>query len=99
MDYVVTADDPRRPAITHRQVVKHTLGNLTLLTPAGNPRLGNLPFTTTDTAVGMSKRDALRASLLKMNQEIAACAAWNEVSIAERATRLADRAISRWPSI
>lgn len=99
MDYVVTADDPRRAAITNRQVMKHTLGNLTLLTPAGNPRLGNLPFTTTDTVVGMSKREALRTSLLKMNQEIAAREVWNEVSIAERALLLADRAIARWPSI
>ncbi len=99
MDYIVTADDPRRPAIMNRQVVKHTLGNLTLLTPAGNPHLGNLPFTTTDAVMGISKRDALRASLLKMNQEIAACEEWNEVRIAERADRLADRAISIWPSI
>ena len=99
MDYIVTADDPRRPAITSRQVVKHTLGNLTLLTPAGNPRLGNLPFTTLDAAIGMSKREALRASLLKMNQEIAACEEWNESRIAARASRLADRAIARWPSI
>ena len=79
--------------------MKHTLGNLTLLTPAGNPRLGNLPFKTTDVAVGMSKREALRASLLKMNQEIAACDGWHEITIAERANRLADRAILRWPSI
>ena len=99
MDYVVTADDPRRPAITNRQVVKHTLGNLTLLTPSGNPRLGNLPFMTLDSAVGMSKREALRASLLKMNQEIAACADWNEQYISERAIRLSDRAICIWPSL
>jgi hypothetical protein len=39
-DYLVSADDPRHAAIGRRQTLKNSLGNLTLLTPSGNPRLG-----------------------------------------------------------
>jgi hypothetical protein len=97
-DFVVAADDPRHAAIKRRELLKHTLGNLTLLTPSGNPRLGNQPFAAPDDVVGISKRDALRASLLKMNQEIAAHAEWSEERIIARARVLATRAIAIWPS-
>jgi hypothetical protein len=97
LDYIVTAEDPRHTAIAYREALKHTLGNLTLLTPSGNPRLGNLPFMAVDDVAGLSKRDALRASLLKMNQEIAAHSTWGETQISERADVLASRAISIWP--
>ena len=96
-DGTVSADDPRYSAIAIRQSAKHTLGNLTLLTPSGNPRLGNLPFTVADDAVGMSKREALRSSLLKMNQEIASNAAWSEEHILARADVLAKRVVAIWP--
>jgi uncharacterized protein with ParB-like and HNH nuclease domain len=96
IDYVVMADDPRHSAIATRQQLKHTLGNLTLLTPSGNPRLGNKPFIVIDDALGISKRDALRNSLLKMNQEIAAYDEWNESKIKERADILSNRAIVLW---
>jgi hypothetical protein len=98
-DYIVSGDDPRRDPIDRREIVKHTLGNLTLLTPSGNPRLGNLPFAVTDKAVGRSKREALRGSLLKMNQEIAACDDWGEKQISERAKILAERAALLWPNL
>jgi hypothetical protein len=96
-DFIVSFEDPRHAAIAHRQTLKHTLGNLTLLTPTGNPRLGNLPFAATDPAIGLSKRAALHASLLRLNQEIAACDGWTEDQIIERSHQLADRAIARWP--
>jgi hypothetical protein len=95
-DYVVAADDPRYAAIRRRETLKNTLGNLTLLTTSGNPSLGNLPFAADDAA--MSKREALRASLLKMNLEIAAHSEWNEEKIIARADILATRAIALWPS-
>ncbi len=97
MDYIVPADDPRHPFIARRQVLKHSLGNLTLLTPAGNPHLGNRPFTDPDAEVGISKREALRKSLLKMNQEIAESETWGEAQILFRAGKLTERAISLWP--
>jgi hypothetical protein len=98
LDYMVSAEDPRRGAIQRREVLKHTLGNLTLLTPSGNPRLSNLPFERLDAAVGLSKRDAMRASLLKMNQEIAAHDSWTEETIEARGRLLAARTIALWPS-
>jgi len=97
-DFVVSTDDPRLVGIKHREGLKHTFGNLTLLTPSGNPRLGNQPFTVTDPSVGISKREALRSSLLKMNQEIAAQPTWDEQRIAERASRLASLALKLWPA-
>jgi hypothetical protein len=49
--------------IVSRELLKHTFGNLTLLTGARNPALGNLGFG--------KKRIALGKSLLKLNHEIA----------------------------
>jgi hypothetical protein len=76
--------------IADREAVKHTLGNLTLLTEARNPSLGNLSFDT--------KRDALRKSLLKLNHEIAGLSCWAEENIRARATRLATLATEIWPA-
>ena len=77
--------------IAEREAVKHTLGNLTLLTDARNPSLGNLDFN--------SKREKLRMSLLKLNHEIAEMPNWTEERIRIRATRLSDLAIKRWPAL
>lgn len=96
-EYAVAADDQRRAQIATRQIIKHSLGNLTLLTTSGNPRLGNLPYTVSDPTLGLSKREALRTSLLKMNQEIATREQWDEESIAHRADLLSERAIYLWP--
>jgi len=97
-DRVVGVDDPRHPAISRREALKNSLGNLTLLTPSGNPRLGNKPFTTVDPVVKISKREALRTSLLKMNHEIAEHEEWDEETILRRATLLATRAVELWPA-
>jgi len=96
MDYIVSADDPRHAGVFHREILKHTLGNLTLLTPSGNPRLGNKPFTVPDDAIGMSKREAFRTSLLRMNHDIASETVWSEVQIQRRADVIAERAIRLW---
>lgn len=95
--FIVPEDDPRRMEIETRQLLKHSLGNLTLLTMPNNARLGNLPFTQPETTTGKSKREVLRVSLLKMNQEIAANEEWNEGTIRDRALLLTKRAIRLWP--
>lgn len=97
-DYIVPLEDPRHGAIQAREGLKNSLGNLTLLTASGNPRLGNQPFTVADDVVGISKREALRASLLKMNQEIATHPTWGEKEISARADMLAVRGVAIWPS-
>ena len=76
--------------IAEREALKHTLGNLTLLTDARNPALSNLDFTL--------KRDKLRESRLKLNYEIAEMPDWTAERIRARANRLADLAINVWPS-
>ncbi|MDQ3547249.1 MAG: HNH endonuclease family protein, partial [Chloroflexota bacterium] len=65
----------------------HVLGNLTLT--AYNPELSNSPFET--------KRSLISNSNLVMNREIAEQTEWSETEIAERAHRLADKAIALWP--
>jgi len=97
LDFIVPADDPRRSEIELREILKHSLGNLTLLTLPNNSRLGNLPFTQHESGTGMSKREALRVSLLKMNQEIASHEEWNENHIKGRALILTERAMRLWP--
>ncbi len=97
LDYGVQGSDPRWGEIDRRQILKHSLGNLTLLTLPNNSRLGKLPYTQADSRSGQSKRDALRASLLKLNLEISAHDSWDETRIQERAKRLASRAKLIWP--
>jgi Protein of unknown function (DUF1524) len=83
-----------RILIDRREVAKNTLGNLTLLTSSANPSLSNLPF---NGEPEQNKREFLRSSLLKMNQEIANCPMWDEAAIQRRAERLADLATALWP--
>lgn len=78
-------------AIAKRESLKHTLGNLTLLTDARNPSLGNLGFAV--------KRDKLKNSLLKSNQLIAALPDWAEENIQTRGKSLADCAVKLWPGL
>jgi hypothetical protein len=86
--------------IAERDALKHTLGNLTLLTDARNPSLGNTGLP--------AKLDKYKASLLKLNHEIAAMPDWTGVqtggdaissAIRERANRLCDLAIRIWPAL
>lgn len=65
----------------------HTLGNLTLT--GYNENLSNHEFA--------RKRDTLRASSLRMNQEIAACDTWGPDQIEQRGRELARRIIENWP--
>ncbi len=97
LDYVVPADDPCRQEIEFRQNLKHCLGNLTLLTMPNNSRLGNLPFTQPEASTGLSKREVLHRSLLRMNQEIAGHSEWGEAQILSRGELLTKRAIALWP--
>jgi hypothetical protein len=73
-------DEKMRLEIIEREKVKHSLGNLTLLTPAANPSLGNRSFE--------EKKQRLRDSLLKMNQMIAAKQGWDGNAIAERSAQI-----------
>ncbi len=67
-DFSAPTDDAMRTAIEERDRLKHTLGNLTLLTPAENPSISKGPYVGQP---GGNKRERLRGSLLKLNHEIA----------------------------
>jgi hypothetical protein len=94
-DLTTGVDEQMRTLIDRREAAKNTLGNLTLLTRSANPSLSNLPF---DGKPGQNKREFLRSSLLKMNQDIANCAMWDEAAIEKRAERLATLASALWPT-
>jgi hypothetical protein len=90
-DLMTGMSESQLKLIAEREALKHTLGNLTLLTDARNPSLGNLDFAT--------KQVKLRESLLKLNHEIAEMPNWTEERIRTRAARLSDLAIKIWPAI
>jgi hypothetical protein len=90
-DLMTGMSESQLKLIAEREALKHTLGNLTLLTGARNPSLGNLDFT--------AKQAQLRKSLLKLNHEIAEMPDWTEERIRTRATRLSDLAIKLWPAL
>jgi hypothetical protein len=78
---------PRAAALrtTMLEPVKHNLGNLTILTSDENGSIANASFST--------KKPALAASPLHMNQEIGAVASWNESEVNKRGSRLIAAAI------
>jgi len=84
-DFLTGMSESQLKLIGEREALKHTLGNLTLLTDSRNPSLGNLDFA--------AKQQKLRESLLKLNREIAEMPNWTEARIRTRATRLSDLAI------
>ena len=90
-DLMTGMTEPQLKVIAERESIKHTLGNLTLLTDARNPSLGNLGFST--------KQEKLKKSLLKLNHEIADMPDWTEEQIRTRARRLSDLAVRAWPAI
>ncbi len=90
-DLMTGMTESQLKAIAEREALKHTLGNLTLLTKARNPSLGNLDFAT--------KRLELKDSLLKLNHEIADMEDWTAEQIRARANRLSVLAARLWPAL
>jgi hypothetical protein len=74
-----------------RQRAVDTLGNLSLLTEALNPSLGNAGWAI--------KREKFHTSLLRLNREVGLADDWNETAIEARAKILANTANTKlWPS-
>jgi hypothetical protein len=77
-------EGPRR-----RELLKHTIGNLTLATSALNPALSN--------AAWSQKREALQAhSLLMLTKDVVDHAEWTEADIEHRTARLTDVILRVW---
>lgn len=91
LDRVTGADQAMLEAISARERIIHTLGNLTLITVPGNIVASNSAFE--------AKREWLKKSLLALNLEVLERPAWNEGEIEARAARLGDLAIQVWPGL
>ncbi|MEO7203194.1 MAG: DUF262 domain-containing protein [Candidatus Tumulicola sp.] len=88
-DFTTGMSEAQMQLVREAEALKHTLGNLTLLTAALNPSVGNGSFE--------KKRNHFKHSLLKMNQDIAAELSWSADQIRKRAANLFESAITVWP--
>lgn len=77
---------------THREKLKNTLGNLTLLTKYLNPSIGNAGWDL------KRSKDGLGDSILIINREIIECEVWDEEAISRRALSLAKALDQVWPA-
>ena len=83
-------DGSRAGVITRRQRLKHTLGNLTLLTQPLNSSVSNGPF--------VQKRDSIADhTLLELNRSILKASEWDEEKIMQRGAEMAALAKEIWP--
>ena len=86
-----TVDEAVRREMEIREAAKHTLGNLTLLTEALNPSIGNESWET--------KRARIGGSLLALNRHLAEHPTWSERDIEARGGKLAAVINLAWPSL
>lgn len=84
-------EQARQAAITQRSVLRHTFGNLTLVTGPLNSTLSNGPWS--------DKLPELRNSVLRLNRywDAHQIRDWGEARIRERGERLFDHACQIWP--
>ena len=91
--YTVVEDDSALGRTVRRNRLKHSMGNLTLLTQPMNSAQSNAGWT--------EKRalllDPERGSLLVLNKEITAVDDWNEPAIEARGAALFSLAVAIWP--
>ena len=83
-------DDAMLSAITTRDKLLQTLGNLTLITVPGNSAASNSAF--------HEKKAWLKQSLLALNLAVLERSTWDEAAIKDRAEVLADLAVKVWPA-
>jgi len=76
--------------IKKRDSVLHRLGKLTLVTLPHNPSLSNRPWS--------DKAPSLAKSKLSLNVEVSEYQSWNEEAISDRGEKLAEKALTIWPS-
>lgn len=85
----IPVDEEMAVAMRHRDVHRHRLGNLTLVTTPLNSSMQNQGFD--------AKRERLGKSLMALNTTIAESSAWDESAIAKRCSDLANLAVEIWP--
>jgi uncharacterized protein with ParB-like and HNH nuclease domain len=77
-------------ATQRRDQLKHTLGNLTLLTKKLNPSISNSAWAT-------KRPEITKQSKLNLNREFHDVMQWDEQHIAQRAKRFAEILVAIWP--
>ena len=87
----VPMDDAMKALVEARAQLVDTLGNLTLITGALNPSLGNAGW--------QKKRERLSGSLLALNRMVAKVDDWTEKSIEARADKIGDVILVRWSAL
>ena len=91
-DGTVAKNEPGEPNVDERNALKHTLGNLTLLTSELNISSGNRSFA--------DKRQRFeKHSKLFLNDWFAEKTRWVEAEIRQRGEHLADLAFKIWPAL
>jgi hypothetical protein len=72
-----------------RNRLKHTIGNLTMLTKKLNPAVSNGPFE-------LKRREINQFSILSLNRFLHHTEEWDEEAIRERSARLFEIAREEW---
>lgn len=83
-------DETMAAHVDARTQIIDTLGNLTLLTGALNPSLGNASWE--------KKKEKLSCSLLALNRDLAKSSQWDEDTIKQRSKIIANAIIKLWPA-
>lgn len=84
-------EEAEKAKATHRRDhLKHTLGNLTLLTKKLNPSVSNSAWTT-------KRPEITKQSKLNLNREFYTVSEWTEQQIEERGKRFVDILLKIWP--
>jgi len=81
-------DEATRALMEKREVKKHCIGNLTVITGSLNTSLGNESWA--------EKQKRIKASLLKVNQDVANSNKWDEEDIDARGIDLSESIIKLW---
>ena len=87
----VLEDDTAIGRIVRRNRIKHTLGNLTLVTPSFNSSVSNLAF-------DVKKKEFEDQSILMLTKDFVKNSQWGEYEIATRGRTLFDVARQIWIS-
>ena len=88
--FLVEEDESTVGQIVRRNRLMHSIGNLSLVTPSFNSRLGNKGFT-------IKRTEFAEQSVLMLNKDIAKETDWDEQKIEMRSKHISELAKEIWP--
>ena len=89
-DYSIEEDESALGHIVRRKRLKHSIGNLSLVTRSFNSKLSNKGFE-------IKKAEFIEQSVLMLNKDITLETEWNEEIIEKRSKRIFELAKEIWP--